>query len=228
MNLSLRLNRVIETVEPCDLVCDVGCDHGFVSIALVESGVSKRALACDINEGPLKACDEHVFTAGLKDRIETRLSDGLHGVDISESPDCVIIAGMGGALITRILSEGKDRLKKASQLVLSPQSESFLVRKWLRENGYNIVKENMVFDMGKYYFIIDARPGETAICEPEVREVYDLYSGYLISAKDEVLREYLQKGLITNRGYLSGISPDKQETLIHKIQLIEKALSMME
>ena len=228
MNLSMRLNAVKDMVIPCDLACDIGCDHGFVAITLVKENKAKKVLACDINKGPLEACAEHIEEAGLCGKVVTRLSDGLNKIELREAPDVVIIAGMGGALITRILTEGKEKLSKAKQLVLSPQSEQYLVRKWLRENGYNIVSEKTMIDLGKYYFIIDARPGEAIAYESDVQEVYDLYSEYLIKSKDPVLREYLQKGLTINKGYLEGIHGDKRETLIRKNLIIEKALSMME
>lgn len=228
MNLSLRLQEVKNTVIPCTLGVDVGCDHGFVSIALVKEGVAKKMLAMDVNKGPLEGCNENIVSEGAEGLIETRLSDGLLSVKDNEHADVVIIAGMGGALITRILSEGKEKLSSVKQLVLSPQSENFLVRKWLRENGYNIVKESMVLDSGKYYFIIDARPGECLSFSSELTEIYDLYSEYLIRTKNDILREYLKKGLSNNQGYLEGIAASKQDSLRHKIILIEKALKMME
>ena len=228
MNLSMRLNAVKDMVIPSDLVCDIGCDHGFVSIALAKEGKAKTVLACDINKGPLSACSEHIKEAGLEGTVIPRLSDGLSKVLPSEAPDAVIIAGMGGALITKILEQGREKLYKVKQLVLSPQSEQFLVRKWLRENGYNIVSEKTMTDLGKFYFIIDARPGRSEKHDEETEEIYDMFSEYLIKTKDSLLREYLQKGLSNNKGYLEGISGDKREVLIQKNQMIEKALSMME
>lgn len=228
MNLSLRLTEVKNMVVPCDTVCDVGCDHGYVSIALIKEGKAKKVLACDVNEGPLMAAKVNITEEGLSDKIETRLSDGLHNVTEEDHPDAIVIAGMGGALMERILSEGKPLLKTASQLVLQPQSEVFLVRKWLRENGYNIVSEKMLIDMGKYYCIINAQKGDCRVVSEEIQRIYDVYSGYLIESKDPVLKEYLEKALITNNGYLEGISVDKRGSLLKKIQDIKKALLLME
>lgn len=227
MNLSLRLTEVKNTVIPCDFGADVGCDHGFVAISLVKEGKVGKMLAMDVNKGPLEGCLENIKAEGAEDRISVRLSDGLKAVSEDEALDTVIIAGMGGALTTRILTDGKDKLKSIKQLVLSPQSETFLVRKWLRENGYNIQKESMVLDAGKYYFIMDVRPGNPPALSDELTEIYDLYSGYLIRTGNTLLREYLQKGLSNNKGYLESIEPSKQGTLKRKIEIMEKTLELM-
>lgn len=224
MSLSKRLNEVVNMVSNCDTACDVGCDHGFVSIALVKNNVAKRALAVDINKGPLEAAVGNIADAGLSDKIDVRLSDGLHNVTKEDHPDAIIIAGMGGALVTKILEEGSEVVKGASQLVLGPQSEIFLVRKWLRLNGYTIMKESFVKDMGKYYFIIDARPAKTV----EEDDFFDEYSRYLIDTRNALYREYLLKGIEANDGYMKGMSPDKRNTLEDKNRNIKKALSMME
>lgn len=228
MALSFRLETVKNTVKPCKVAMDIGCDHGFVSIALINEGKAEHVIACDVNKGPLEAAKNNIAEAGLSDKIETRLSDGLHNTTVEDNPDAIVIAGMGGALMERILSEGEKVVLLADQLILQPQSEIFLVRKWLRNNGYNIVSEVCLLDLGKYYFVINAMKGETHEYEPELQEVYDTYSEYLITNKDKTLREYLQRGLELNNGYMAGIVPDRQKELQRKNQIIEKALSLME
>ena len=228
MKLSLRMETVKNTVVPCKTVCDVGCDHGFVSIALVEEGIAQHVIACDINKGPLAAATENIKTAGLTDRIETRLSDGLHKVAQEDRPDAIVIAGMGGALTVKILTEGREVLKTVSQLVLQPQSELFLVRKWLRTEGYNITKECFLYDCNKPYFVIDARPGEPTPHTDEENSFFDEYSEYLLKAKDPLYREYLKKGIDNNESYLKGMPAEKRGELLNKTELMRKALLMTE
>ena len=228
MSLSDRLSSVKNTVIECDTACDVGCDHGFVSIELVKTGVAKRVIACDINKGPLEAAGRNISAANLSDRIETRLGDGLSRVSVADSVESIVIAGMGGSLMAKILEEGKEVAAKAKQLVLQPQSENFLVRKWLRDNGYTILKEQMLVDMGKYYVIIDARPGSCIPQDPSMTELYDTYSEYLIKNKDEVLKAYLEKSVKISSGYLSGIESGRNGELVAKIELMKRALSLME
>ena len=229
MGLSLRLTEVKNMVKPCGKACDIGCDHGFVAIELVRSGAARQVIACDINKGPLEACKKNVGLAGLSDKIDIRLSDGLSGIKESDRIDVVIIAGMGGNLMTEILSKGIEVVRKASQLVLQPQSEIFLVRGFLRENGFEINKESFVLDAGKYYFIIDAEP--TEIKKPAVKEdeFYDNYSGYLIREKNPLYRQYLEEQLKLTEGYLDSVKDDSgKETLSKKYKDLQTALSLME
>ena len=132
--LSERLRAVASMVTPGSRVCDVGCDHGFVSIWLVEQNVSPRVLAMDVRVGPLGAAGRHVAQRGLESLIETRLSDGLHNYEIGEA-DSLICAGMGGRLMMRILGEEKAKTDSFKELILQPQSEIMQFRTWLREQG---------------------------------------------------------------------------------------------
>lgn len=226
-NLSDRMQTVFDMVEPCTTALDVGCDHGFVSMALISQGVAKRVIACDINEGPLKGAGENIEKAGLSEYIETRLSDGLHKVNAEDKAEAIVIAGMGGALMVKILSEGPEIVKNAKQLILQPQSELFLVRQYVRKNGFHIEKEAFLLDAGKFYWVMDVRPGEEVEVEEDIREIYDLYSGYLIQKKDTLLKSYLESSIITNKGYLSKISEDKQSELKKKIEKLQLALNLM-
>ena len=105
MTLSLRLQAVAEFVAKGSVPVDIGTDHGYVPLYLVESGCCPRAIAADVNEGPLKKAKEHIVAAGLEDRIETVLSDGLKNIELSdkEASYTLILAGMGGPLMSRIL-----------------------------------------------------------------------------------------------------------------------------
>ena len=95
--LGIRLQAVADLVRKGKCIADIGCDHGFVSIALIQSGAAEFVIACDVKEGPLKAAKEHVAAAGLKDRIDCRLADGLAGLKENEA-DGIIIAGTAHSL----------------------------------------------------------------------------------------------------------------------------------
>lgn len=227
VKLSDRLSSIKETVLPCNVLADVGCDHGFVSIALALSDTAGRVLAMDVNKGPLTQAEHNIKEYGLGDRIETRLSDGLHNASVEDGIDAVIIAGMGGALMTGILTEGLDIVSGVKQLVLQPQSEMFLVREWIRNNGFHIYREKFLEDMGKYYTVMDVRPGETVVTEPELADLYDSYSEYLIKEKNLLYREYIEKSIEVNKGYLAGIASEKQGSLAEKLKDLEKVSTLM-
>ncbi len=159
MQLSARMERLASKVPYGSRLADVGTDHGYIPIALVLRGKISSAVAMDVNPGPLKRAEEHIRGQKLSAYIETRLSDGLTALQAGEA-DTVLIAGMGGALTVRILKGGAHCLCDVKELILQPQSEIHLVRKWLCENGYRITEEDMVQDAGKFYPIMKAVHGE--------------------------------------------------------------------
>ena len=172
MELSKRLKAVAELVTPGMRLADVGTDHGYIPIALVQTGKVSRAIAMDINKGPLERAKEHIREHGLEGKIQTRLSDGLKNLQMNEA-DCMIAAGMGGGLVIRILSEERDTAGSLKELILQPQSEIDSVRKYLTEEGYRIVAEDMVYEDGKYYPMMKAVPcmagaGEIPYSEEEL------------------------------------------------------------
>ena len=226
MTLSLRLQTLCDAAQPCDSLCDVGCDHGYVSIELAKTGKAKKVLALDINEGPLMSASYNVREAGLSDKIETRLSNGLHNIKEGEAFDVILIAGMGGRLMREILSEGKSTVDGASQLLLQPQSEIFLVRKFLRETGFGIRREICLKDAGKYYFIIDA--GRDVPVSAGDTDFTDRYSSYLIEEQDPVYKEFLLAGLKNNEKYTAQAGDACPESLVTEKRDITRALKLME
>ena len=164
MQLSKRLRAVADLVPDGAVLADVGTDHAYIPIARVEEGKIPQALAMDINQGPLMRAEENIQSHGLKEKIETRLSDGLEKMKKGEA-DTVLIAGMGGLLTVRILSARKGVLENCSTLVLQPQSDLPSVRGWLAKEGYAITAEDLVLEDGKYYPMMRAqkyrKPSET-------------------------------------------------------------------
>lgn len=188
MKLSKRLETIASFVAEGSSIADIGTDHGYIPICLVERGIAPRALAMDVRQGPLDRARAHVEEAGYSDQITTRLSDGLAAMKPGEA-DTVIIAGMGGELILHILEEGRALWPGIRQFVLSPHSETGKVRAYLRREGFRIRREAMVKDEGKYYPVMDVTPDGRK--QQEGRLIDDLYGAFLLEARDPVLREYL-------------------------------------
>lgn len=190
MELSKRLQMVASMVTPGMRLADVGTDHAYIPIYLTEQQVISEAIAMDINKGPLERAEEHIKEHGLEDRIQTRLSDGLQKLKSGEV-DAMIAAGMGGALVIRILEDGKEVAKSLKELILQPQSELEKVRRYLLQNGYRIIDENMVLDEGKYYPMMKIQP-----CSEEVEEYAPeelKYGKWLLQKANPVLKQFLEK-----------------------------------
>ena len=137
-------------VTPGSVLADVGTDHGYVPIALVQRKKIQKAIAMDVNKGPLQRAREHIAEHKLEEYIETRLSDGVKKLEAGEV-DSILIAGMGGELVIHILSEGMEVCRSVKELILQPQSELRRVRRFLRENKYKIIDEDMILEEGKEY-----------------------------------------------------------------------------
>lgn len=152
---SARLCSALPYLTRGGAVIDVGTDHAYLPIYLVGQGISSRALACDINRGPIASAQKNIAAADLADKIDTLCTDGLHGTE-SFSPDDVMIFGMGGELIIRILSEAPWVKNPAIGLVLQPMTRAHLLRRWLLENGFMIVGETITHE-DRYYQTIAAR-----------------------------------------------------------------------
>ncbi|MBP3926452.1 MAG: SAM-dependent methyltransferase, partial [Clostridium sp.] len=150
VEISVRMRALTELVTPGLKMCDIGCDHGFVAIYLVQKSISPKVFAMDVRSGPLSRAQEHIGQYGLGSQIETRLSDGLAALKPGEA-DGMICAGMGGPLMIKILEEGSALAHNMKELILQPQSEISEFRKYLRTHGYHIIKEDMVLEDGKYY-----------------------------------------------------------------------------
>ncbi len=193
--LSKRLQAVASMVTPGRRPVDVGCDHGYVPVYLVQAHIASKVLAMDINKGPLARARENIEKWGLSGQIETRLSDGLKNYSPKEA-DSLIIAGMGGLLIRDILRDGKDRgiLDDFHELILSPHSDAHVVRRCLAQWGYEIDREIMLTDAGKYYTVIHAVKDAFGT-QADQNEDDEMYGGYLIRHKDPVLYQYLIKQL---------------------------------
>lgn len=197
--LSERLKAVAGMVTVGNRVCDVGCDHGFVPIYLVQQGKSPRVLAMDLREGPLRAAREHVAAYGLDGQIETRLSDGLHNYNIGEA-DTLICAGMGGGLMSRILAQESKKAASFQELILQPQSEIEQSRRVLRENGYRILDEEILLEEGKFYQVIRAVPGmeegggsDVSEEKNELCKLTDRYGPVLLQKRTPVFLSFLER-----------------------------------
>ncbi|PHU37834.1 SAM-dependent methyltransferase [Agathobacter ruminis] len=226
------MEAVAAMVTPGYKICDVGTDHAYIPIYLVQSGANPSALAMDLREGPLSRADEHIRDYHLEDRIATRLSDGIEALQDGEA-DSLIIAGMGGEVVLHILKAFPEKCRHFKEMILQPQSDVDKVRRYLRENDFKIVDEDMILEDGKYYPMFKVVPlscGESwQKMKENARIVCDLYGPLLLRNGNPVLRKFLVKENKTLRSIQVGLETRTQtESIAIRLKEVELQLAYNE
>ena len=183
ITLSPRLRRIADYVLPGAVVADVGTDHAYIPLWLLQSGVSERAVATDIKPGPLRNAARDAERSGVSDRLTLMLCNGLAGVD-PDSVDTVIAAGMGGETIQNILAAAPWSWEK--RLILQPQTKLYELRRWLRAHGMRIADAALSYDAGRLYLVWLVEKGEGEPGDFPIDRA-------LIEKRDPLLRPYLEE-----------------------------------
>lgn len=168
--LSKRLQAVYQMVDTNTRVADIGSDHAYLPVELIEQGIASYAIAGEVAPGPMSRSKKDVDKFGLSGKIDVRLGDGLAVIKENDNIQTVVIAGMGGILIQDILTRATvEQLSHVQTLILQPNIGEPLVRHWLVENNFKIVDEDIVAEDNHVYEIIKAQKTDAAISlsEPE-------------------------------------------------------------
>ena len=150
-----RMQAVMNFVRAGSRVADVGADHGYLSVELIKSGRASKVIATEKNFEPFKILQKNIFDSGFENFIDVRLGDGLKIFSAGEV-DTICIAGMGGALIAKILGDAPEVVHAARQLILQPMNAAKKIRAWLAENDWKIADEDLAESAGIIYEIICA------------------------------------------------------------------------
>ena len=219
MELSKRLQAVADLVSSGLVVADVGTDHGYIPIYLIETQKCKKAFAMDVNEGPLLRAKEHIAEHGLADEIEVRQSDGVKALSVGEC-ESVVVAGMGGALTIKIMEEGKDIFHSLKEFVLQPQSELEKVRQYLCENEYCVMNEDMILEDGKFYPMMKVRYGQAS---PH-NQIELRYGKGLLRQKHPTLKLFLQKEVQTKETILKNLESESGEHIKNRVKELQEEM----
>ena len=223
MKLSKRLQKIADLVPEDSIVCDIGTDHGYIPVYLIKNNISKKVIGTDISKGSLDKIIELVKKEGLEDRIESRLGDGLDILEENEV-DSLIIAGMGGILISEILEEGRGIAEDIKNFILQPMVGSEELRRYLVDNDYKIVTEDLLFEEGKFYEIILAQRGSQNID----KEIHYEISELLIKNRHPLLREFLEYKINKVKKILDEIKNIKTEGSKEKYKELKSLLKKYE
>ena len=210
VTLDPRLSLVASFVRQGSALADIGTDHAYLPVFLVQTGRCPRAVASDLRPGPLQNAKQTVAEAGLADKIETVLSDGLDALPAFCADD-VVLAGMGGILIAELLERAAWLKTSGVRVIAQPMSHAEDVRLWLYQNGFSLDREACVFDKRHGYVVIAAHyTGETTALTPALP-----YGGLLFQQADEAAARYLlrqKQRLQKRRDALKRAGADAAET----------------
>lgn len=222
LNISSRLKAISNYIRVGSRVVDVGCDHAYLSVYIIQNQIAKRVIACDINEGPLNKAKSAVLKYKLSDKITLVLSDGLEKINEDEADD-IIIAGMGGQLIAEIISKANWLKNEQKHLILQPMTNAHFLRKYLYENGFKIESETAVVDKKYHYTVFSVvYKKETALLLDE-----DFYIGKIIENDDEQSIKYLNYQIKKLQKIANGLKKSDTTQASYYFKLVDKIRDRM-
>lgn len=185
IKLNGRLLAASRLVLPGLPAADIGADHSYLPVYLVTNNICPLVIATDKASRPIENARQLVDLLSLSHKIPVRRGDGLQAIAPGEAAT-VVMAGMGGMLIMEMLAASPEVTAKVKRLVLQPQKNIDLLRRWLADNGWRIVAEDIAFDSGFYYVVMAAEPGKMELSEDEAE-----FGPCLISEPHPLLPQYL-------------------------------------
>ncbi|SNI20553.1 tRNA (adenine(22)-N(1))-methyltransferase [Streptococcus pneumoniae] len=220
--ISKRLELVASFVPQGAILLDVGSDHAYLPIELVERGQIKSAIAGEVVEGPYQSAVKNVEAHGLKEKIQVRLANGLAAFEEADQGSVITIAGMGGRLIARILEEGLGKLANVERLILQPNNREDDLRIWLQDHGFQIVAESILEEAGKFYEFLVVEVGEMELSARDTR-----FGPFLSREISPVFVQKWQKEaekLEFALGQIPEKNLEERQVLVDKIQAIKEVL----
>lgn len=190
MRLGARLQAIADFVKPGARLADIGTDHAYLPIYLIQQGVVSWAVAGEVNHGPFKAAQQTIANENLTNTISLRLGDGLKVIDAGEV-DTIVIAGMGGATIVDILQESSKVVESLVRIIVQPMVAAAAVRRWFTDNGWQIADEALVVDEGRLYEIIVAEQGKVPF--PELDPILNEIGPVLWQKKSTLLALHIEQ-----------------------------------
>ena len=223
INLDNRLFLCAQNVRPGKIVADVGTDHAYLPIYLVENKTIPHAIATDLREGPLLNAQKNILKYNLETKIETRLSDGLNEVNPEEVDD-IVIAGMGGELIAKIVARASWLKDTSKHLVLQPMSAEQELREFLAREKFKIVSEKAVVSYGKVYTVMSVFFDKNL---ENQNEIYPYIGALQKNLTPEAIL-YIKRTIRDLKNKQKGYIAEKNFEKIEQLQRIISALEKIE
>lgn len=218
MKLSKRLQAIADFVKEGSIVADIGTDHGHIPIYLIENNICSKVIASDISAPSLEKTISYVKDLGYARKVDTRLGNGLEGIEPYEV-DTVIIAGMGGILIRDILEKDDKITNSIKNFIFQPMIGSEELRKYLYENKFKVVDEKLVKEDGKFYEILSVERGIGSL----ERNIYLEVGQKLIENRDPLLTKFIEHKIEYNEYVIDKLGNENSEKIKkRKLELLSK------
>ena len=224
MRMNLRLSTLAQMVDQGARIADIGTDHAYLPIKLVKEGKVDFAIASDVAAGPLENAEKDIIGAGLKNKIETRLGSGLETINNEDRIDTVVIAGMGGKLMTNILSEAWSKNFYYATLILEPNVGEPGVREWLSAHKYQIINEKIIAEAGHIYELIKAQKVVNTI---NLTDRQKFFGPIILKEKNQIFYQKWRNQLAYHKKLLLNLNKAKEKDFNH-IHQIESEIKMIE
>lgn len=225
MKLTDRLLKIASIVTEGKRIADIGTDHGYIPVYLLNKGSVPFAVLADVNKGPLENARKEVRRNGLLGKVDLRLGSGIEVLEKGEV-DEVIIAGMGGILISELLSAKPEVAKSVDKLILQPMQAQSELRRFLLNNGYEIIDEVLVKEDFRIYEILTVKyTGNNTKVDDEI--FYEV-GIKLLEKKDELLNEFIDKKIFAYNSILKKIEGKSGETVDKKREESLAAIEKLE
>lgn len=219
--LTPRLAAVAEFIPPCCCFADIGTDHAYLPVYLCMKKRCERAIASDINKGPLERAEKTISEYGLKKMISLRLGGGFDTLESGEA-EAFSIAGMGGLVIAKILEDGRDKLTPDCTVVLQPMTAVPELREYLYKSGWTIIDESLAREDEKIYNIIAVKLGEDKSNPPTEAEMF--IGRELINKRPPHFEEYLERRIKKLENMVVGLSSSSSDESQRKSEKCKKLL----
>ncbi|HBE9729515.1 TPA: SAM-dependent methyltransferase [Clostridioides difficile] len=225
MKLTDRLLKIASLVSDGKKIADIGTDHGYIPVYLLKEGKVPFAVLADVNKGPLDNAHKEVIQNNLLDKVDLRLGSGIEILEIGEVEE-VIIAGMGGILISELLEAKKQVAHNVEKLILQPMQAQEELRYYLLNNGYEILEEVLVREDFRIYEIIVAKyTGKNTIIEDEI---YYEVGIKLLENKDSLFNDFIEKKIKTYSSIVNKLEGKNGEAIDKKRKESEVAIKKLE
>lgn len=210
--LSERLQAIADLIEYGETMADIGTDHGFLPVYLIKTGKCPYTIATDISQNSLKKAENLILSEGILNDCSARVGNGLDPIGNAEVDD-VVIAGMGGILMTEILSADLNKSRSFKKFILQPRSKLYYLRKWIRDNGFTIKEERIAKEGERFCEILLVE----SFKEPNYSSINglilsDFFPETLINNPNELTLEYLHHHLFKNEKILNNLKNNMSRT----------------